>query len=70
MSNPAAPKVPDEPETPGGPPPLPEGPNPFGPDAPNVREDEVSGSLDEIEADPPEPAATPLSEADFAPDQG
>lgn len=44
--------------------------NPFGPDAPNVREDDLPSGPFEPEAEPPEPSPIPLDDADFAPDEG
>jgi len=71
MSNPAAPDVPQEAErpAPGGSVATPEGPNPFGPDAPNVRGDDPAGGQITPEAPPPSPPETPLDEGDFAPDE-
>ena len=41
----------------------------FGPDAPNVREDDPPGGQVVPEAPPPKPPATPLDHGDFAPDE-
>jgi hypothetical protein len=49
--------------------PDPDEPNPFGPDAPNVREDDPPGGQVVPEAPPPQPPATPLDYGDFAPDE-
>ncbi len=50
--------------------PDPDEPNPFGPDAPNVREDDSPGGQVVPEAPPPKPSTTPLDYGDFAPDEG
>ncbi len=57
-----------EPLPPGGNPP--DGANPFGPDAPNVREDDPPSGPFDPEASPPDPSPIPLDDADFAPDEG
>jgi hypothetical protein len=44
--------------------------NIFGPDAPNVREDDPPGGQVVPEAPPPKPPDTPLDYGDFAPDEG
>jgi hypothetical protein len=49
--------------------PDPDEPNPFGPDAPNVREDDPPGGQVVPEASPPKPPTTPLDYGDFAPDE-
>ena len=61
----------DPPGRPGqaAPGPDPDEPNPFGPDAPNVREDDPPGGQVAPEASPPKPPATPLDHGDFAPDE-
>jgi hypothetical protein len=76
MSNPAAPSVPggperaDRPSSPQpGPGPDQDQPNPFGPDAPNVREDDPPGGQVVPEARPPTPPATVLEDDQFAPDE-
>jgi hypothetical protein len=74
MSNPAAPHVPDSPrrtDQPGVPKagPDPDEPNPFGPDAPNVREDDPPGGQVVPEAPPPKPPDTVLDDDQFAPDE-
>ena len=74
MSNPAAPRLPEGTETePGagsaGTIPDEDGANPFGPDAPNVREDDPPGGQAIPPAPQPPPPAVPLEEADFAPDE-
>ena len=77
-SNPAKPRVPPKAQPTGGtcrtgqPPsgPDPDEPNPFGPDAPNVREDDPPGGQVVPEAPPPKPPTTPLDYGDFAPDEG
>lgn len=71
MSNPAEPNAPREPDrpTPGNTTATPEGPNPFGPDGPNVRDDDPPGGQAIPEAPPPSPPETPLDEGDFAPDE-
>ena len=72
MSNPAAPQIPEQPPRGDVPDPIPEGDgaNPFGPDAPNVREEDAS-AMDVVPlAAPPGPPATVLDDADFAPDEG
>lgn len=48
----------------------PDGANPFGPDAPNVREDDPPAGPFLPEVDPSETAPIPLDDADFAPDEG
>ena len=74
MSNPAAPQPPekprrwDRPSTPGAGPDQDE-PNPFGPDAPNVREDDPPGGQVVPEAPPPSPPETVLDDDQFAPDE-
>ncbi len=50
--------------------PAPEGPNPFGPDAPNVRDDEPPPDGAIPLAEPPKPPRTALDDDDFAPDEG
>jgi hypothetical protein len=74
MSNPAAPSVPPDAERgerPSHPLPGPDQdqPNPFGPDAPNVREDDPPGGQVVPEAPPPKPPATALDDDQFAPDE-
>ncbi len=74
MSNPAAPRLPEETELePGagsaGTIPDEDGANPFGPDAPNVREDDPTGGQAIPLAPQPPPPAVPLEEDDFAPDE-
>ena len=44
--------------------------NIFGPDAPNVREDDPPGGQVVPEAPPAKPPAAPLDHGDFAPDEG
>ena len=78
MSNPAAPSVPpgpgrsDRPDS-SGPGPVAghdqDQPNPFGPDAPNVREDDPPGGQVVPEAPPPKPPDTVLDDDQFAPDE-
>lgn len=71
MSNPAAPRVPEEAARTGSPGPetIPDEPNPFGPDAPNLREDDPPGGPFVPEAQPDSPPSTPLAGDDFAPDE-
>lgn len=74
MSNPAAPRIPqDSPrhDPPGqaGEGPDPDAPNPFGPDAPNVRSDDPTGGQVVPQAEAPTPPAIPLDDDDFAPDE-
>jgi hypothetical protein len=47
----------------------PDDPNRFGPDAPNVREDDPPGGQVIPETPPPRPPAPPLDHGDFAPDE-
>lgn len=47
----------------------PDPPNPFGPDAPNIREDDPAGGPVVPEAAPPTPPEAPLDEDNFAPDE-
>ncbi|QEH38907.1 hypothetical protein OJF2_75170 [Aquisphaera giovannonii] len=74
MSNPAAPK-PDHDPFPGRdtaetvPAPDPDIPNPFGPDAMNVRDDDPPGGQAAPEAPPPGPPSVALDDDDFAPDE-
>jgi hypothetical protein len=74
MSNPAAPHPPEKPRrrdrltTPGNGP-DPDEPNPFGPDAPNVRDDDPPGGQVIPEAPPPSPPETILDDDQFAPDE-
>ncbi|HZW31371.1 MAG TPA: hypothetical protein VFF52_11725, partial [Isosphaeraceae bacterium] len=49
--------------------PDPDAPNPFGPDAPNVRDDDPAGGQVVPEAPPPKPPVAPLDHGDFAPDE-
>ena len=77
MSDPALSKAPQGTQGAGhpgqariGPGPDPDEPNPFGPDAPNVREDDPPGGQVVPEAPPPKPPTTPLDYGDFAPDEG
>ena len=77
MSNPSTPRGPAAPQPadrlsrsgPAGRGPDPDEPNPFGPDAPNVRDDDPPGGQVVPEAPPPQPPATPLDHGDFAPDE-
>jgi hypothetical protein len=77
MSNPAAPQVPAGAQPTGGTGQSRqagndsefEEPNPFGPDAPNVRADDPPGGQTVPEAPPPKPPATPVDYGDFAPDE-
>jgi hypothetical protein len=77
MSNPAIPGVSRDDQLTGGtgqpgPPPSipdPDEPNPFGPDAPNVREDDPPGGQVAPRANPPKPPDTPLDHGDFGPDE-
>jgi hypothetical protein len=74
MSNPAAPRPPekprpwDRPSTPHDGPDQ-DDPNPFGPDAPNVREDDPPGGQVIPEAPPPSRPETVLDDDQFAPDE-
>ena len=74
MSHPAAagtPRAsqhPDPPVSPGIDPDR-DGPNAFGPDSPNVPEDDPPGGQSLPEAPPPEPPAIPLDDDAFAPDE-
>jgi hypothetical protein len=74
MSNPAAPHPPEKPRrrvrpsTQGNGPDQDE-PNPFGPDAPNVRDDDPPGGQVIPEAAPPSPPETVLDDDQFAPDE-
>ncbi len=47
----------------------PDDPNPFGPDAPNTRDDDPPASSWPPLAAPPTPSTAALDEADFAPDE-
>jgi hypothetical protein len=48
----------------------PDAPNSFGPDAPNVRDDDPEPGHELPEAPQPTPPAEPLDDDDFAPDEG
>ena len=74
MSNPAAPHVPEhplsDPPAAGTGPTDPDEPNPYGPDAPNVRDDDPAEWQEIPLAEPPKPPKTVLDDSDFAPDEG
>jgi hypothetical protein len=49
--------------------PDPDAPNAFGPDAPNVRDDDPPGGQVVPEAPPPKPPVAPRDHGDIAPDE-
>jgi hypothetical protein len=71
MSDPTAPKSPKSsgPVRKVGVDPDTDDPNPFGPDAPNVRSDEPDPGPLLPEAPVPTPPAEPLEDDDYAPDE-
>ena len=71
MSNPPAPRIP-KPSDPPAPPVSPgtvSDPDAFGPDVPNVREEDPKTTHSEPIAPPPGPPTASPDELDFAPDE-